>query len=71
VHAKVQVAKEQMVENVDKALEKSDKLENTMVSTQEMADGSYQFKKSTKTVKRDMFLKSLVLNVVDLFKKSD
>jgi vesicle-associated membrane protein 7 len=61
LHTKIDDVKDVMIENIDKILERGEKLETLVESTDQLADGARQFRQGTRKVKNRMMCKYFVM----------
>jgi len=67
VQAQVEEVKGIMHQNIEKVIERGDKIENLQEKTDELQNSAQQFKKSTTKLKRQMWWKNMKLNLIIAF----
>jgi len=67
VQQEINQVKEVMIKNIDKVLERGEKIELLVDRTEELDAHAFKFKKASKTLKRAMWWKNVKLVVVIIF----
>lgn len=64
IREKVDIVKDQMVQNIDKILERGEQLDNIVIATDDLNQSAYQFQRKSKSLKNKVIIGAVLLTII-------